>query len=73
VLERHRGDGTWIFVHYEQLLDGSGLERLAGSVGAPLGPRIADPALYRSRPGAPVPAEAQRIYAELCAEAGYVA
>ncbi len=73
VLERHRRDGTWIFVHYEQLLDGTGLERLASALGAALDTRMADPALYRSRPDAPVPPEAQRIYAELCAEAGYVA
>jgi|SRR5829696_3858578 len=73
VLERHRRNGTWVFVHYEQLLDGTGLERLARTLGAALDSRIADPALYRSRPQAPVPAEGQRIYQELCAEAGHVA
>jgi hypothetical protein len=73
VLERHRRDGTWIFIHYEQLLDGTGLERLSSALGAALNTRMVDPALYRSRPDAPVPPEGQRIYDELCAEAGYLA
>jgi hypothetical protein len=73
VLERYRSDGTWIFVHYKQLFDGTGLERLASALGAALDARMADPALYRSRPDTPVPREGQRLYDELCAEARYVA
>ena len=72
VMERHRHEGTWIFVHYEQLLDGSGVKRLADAIGAALDTDMADPALNRSRPDAAVPPEVRRIYDALCAEAGYV-
>lgn len=71
VLERHRRQGDWLFVHYEQLLDGTGVERLAHALDAPLDPSLADPALSRSHAGAAVPAGAESTYAELCARAGY--
>jgi hypothetical protein len=71
VLGRHRHEGDWLFVHFEQLLDGSGVERLGDALGARLDPRLADPALPRSRPGGPVPAATARLYAELCDAAGY--
>ncbi len=71
VLNRHRLEGDWMFVHYEQLLDGSALKRMGEALDASLDPDLADPALNRRRPTGSAPADAQRIYHELCAEAGY--
>jgi hypothetical protein len=71
VLERHRREGQWHFVHYEQLLDGSALERLSRALGAELDSGLADPALYRSRPNEAAPADTRPIYDELCSEAEY--
>jgi hypothetical protein len=73
VLDRHRKEGDWLFVHYEQLLDGAGVERLAGALAAPLDPGLADPALRRSRPDADPPPETAPLYEELCALAGCAA
>lgn len=71
VLERHRHAGDWLFLHYEQLFDRSGLERLSHAVGARLDAGLADPALRRPQPVAPPPAATIPIYEELCAEAGH--
>ena len=73
VLDRYRNEGDWLFVHYEQLLDGSGVQRLAKAVGAPLDPGLADPALRRARPDAEPPPATAPIYEELCGLAGYAA
>jgi hypothetical protein len=71
VLERHRRQGQWLFVHYEQLLDGSGLKRVAAALGTALDSRLVNPALYRCRPNEAAPADTRPIYDELCAEARY--
>ncbi len=73
VLDRHRHEGEWVFVHYEQLLDGSGVERVARSVGVPLDHSRADPSLRRADPSADLAPAANPIYDELCAAAGYAA
>src|SRR5215213_8928898 len=70
VLDRHRHEGDWEFVHYEQLLDGGGVDRLARRVGVPLDHTFADPALRRSTPTAEHPPAGRAIYDELCAAAG---
>lgn len=72
ILGRLRHRGEWLFVHYEQLLDGSGVERLARALGAPLDPSLADPALRRSTAPTDPPAGTAATYEELCASAGYV-
>jgi hypothetical protein len=71
ILGRLRHDGEWLFVHYEQLLDGSGVHRLARALEAPLDPTLADPALRTSTAGVDPPPGAAETYAELCASAGY--
>jgi hypothetical protein len=73
VLERHTREGQWLFVHYEQLLDGSALDRLSRALDAALDSSIVNPALYRSRPDGAAPHEAQDLYEELCALAEYAA
>ena len=67
---RHHGD--WLFVHYDQLLDGNGVKRLATALGAPLDRSLADPALRRSTADTAPPAHTAAAYEELCAAAGYM-
>src|ERR687897_187025 len=66
---RHRGD--WLFVHYEQLLDGTAVWRLGEALGARLDPGLADEALHRSRPLGEPRGEASILYDELCVAAGF--
>ena len=65
VLARHAHDGDWLFVHYEQLLDGTGVRRLAESLGAALDPSFAERALSRSRCHGAVPPTLASTYDEL--------
>jgi len=73
VLDRHRRAGDWLFLHYDELLDGAGVEELGRTLGAPLDPGLVDRALRRERPDEPPPAETAPLYAELCALAGFPA
>lgn len=72
VLE-HRRVGEWIFVHYEQLLNGSALPRLEETLGAKLDMSFVDPSLRRSSAEGEVSETATMLYGELCRLAGYPA
>jgi len=71
ILERHARQGDWLFVHYDQILDGSAAERLEGALGAPLDLSFPEPSLKRSPDVAAVSEEARGVYAALCRRAGY--
>jgi hypothetical protein len=71
VLRRHRLHGEWVFVHYEQMLDGTGIPRLERAVGARLDASFADSALRRASPAGQWPAAVGEIYDELCEAAGF--
>jgi hypothetical protein len=66
VLRRHRHHGDWLFVHYEQVLDGTALPRLEDAVGARLDGGFTDTALRRASPAGSWPGALDEIYAELC-------
>lgn len=72
VLETHRHDGDWLFVHYDQVLDGTALPRIEQHLGARVDRDFAEPALKRATLIEPPP-EAARVYSELCTLAGYAA
>jgi hypothetical protein len=71
VLRRHRHTAEWLFVHYDQVLDGSGIPRLARAVGASLDAGVVDPALRRSPAAGRWPAAVDEIYRELCEAARF--
>lgn len=74
ILERHRHRGPWAFLHYDQVVDGSGLDRLDDLLGVAVDRSFADASIARSVEGtarSPVPTEADRVYRELCALAGH--
>lgn len=59
------GGRGWLFVHYDQLVDGTALPALSESLGAPLPGGFADAGLRRSRPEGDVPTAAAAVYYEL--------
>jgi hypothetical protein len=71
VLDRLVLHGDWLFLHYEQLLDGAGVHRLAQALGVRLDPHFADADLQRSLASGPVPRDCAPTYAELCELAGH--
>lgn len=71
VLQRYRHRGDWLFVHYEQLLDGTGVSRLGEALGARLDPSLADEALNRAQTREELRGESATLYAELSAAAGF--
>jgi hypothetical protein len=79
VIDRHRDRGPTLFVHYDQIVEGSALDRLDELLGTTVDRSFADAAVGRSTAPAAsegsdgVPAAAARTYAELCALAGYEA
>jgi hypothetical protein len=71
ILERHAGEGVWLFVHYDQVLDGSAASRLDTLLGARTDIGFPERRLKRSGNDIAVSAEAKAIYAALCERAGY--
>ncbi|MBI5365182.1 MAG: glycosyltransferase [Planctomycetes bacterium] len=71
VLVKHAREGEWRFVHYEQLLERAGLERLAEWTGASIDFAFPEARLDRSKSARDVPRETAAVYAELCARAGH--
>lgn len=63
--------GDWMFVHYDQLLDRSAGAELERRLGIAIDGEFAAAELNRSRPDAAVPRRMARLYARLCALAGY--
>ncbi len=70
VLNTHRHDGDWLFVHYEQVLDGSARLAIETHLDAHVDGNFADARLKRAPLIEPPPAVAA-TYHELCALAGY--
>ena len=57
-------------MHYDDLVEGRGVEWLERALGVRLERGFADSRLSHAAPDAAVPAEAEEIYGELCAAAG---
>jgi hypothetical protein len=70
VLHRHRHDGEWLFIHYDQFLDGSAIARVQALIEAEIDPGFVDPQLRRSSGSGEVPRRTAELYRELCALAG---
>lgn len=71
IVRRFRHEGDWLFLHYEQLLRGDGVERLAQRTGASVDTSFPERSLHRTRGAGPVPPDIDDLYGELCALAGY--
>ena len=71
VLETHRHEGKWLFVHYDQMLSGEALPRLEEFLEVKLSGDFVEPNLHRSKDQFDVPQRAMDIYNQLCGLAGF--
>jgi hypothetical protein len=71
ILKMYTHESNWIFLHFDQLLMGEGLERLAQCTGARIDMDFPDPNLRRSRPSRISNRVVRGIYDRLCDLAEY--
>jgi len=71
ILASYREDGTWLFLHYDQMLDQRGLDRLETFADVKLDRSFPDSSLKRSSSQKSIPAETNRLYKKLCQMANY--
>lgn len=71
ILEIHQFEGEWLFLHYDQVLTGEGLEKLATFTGASIDCSFPDISLRRSQSEQPIPKKTETMYQHLCELAGY--
>ena len=71
ILDIHRHEGAWLFLHYDQVLGGDGLSRLETFVDAPVDRSFPEVSLRRSFFRHPVPGKTLPVYQQLCQLAGW--
>lgn len=72
ILQVHRHEGEWLFIHYDQIVSGEAIESISRFTGAQLDESFPDLTLKRSRADSPVTDEARHLYDELCQLAEFV-
>lgn len=65
ILHRHRQQGDWLFVHYDQMLDGSAQPRIEAHLDTRIDRHFADTRLQRT-PSRPAPIHTLDTYRTLC-------
>ncbi len=70
IIERHRHQGAWLFLHFNQLLDGSVFTALENFLGAEVNHDFPDRYLRRSE-ALDAPRDASNLYRTLCTLATY--
>jgi hypothetical protein len=71
VLERHSKKGQWLFVHYDQILDGSAVPQIENALDVAVDTSFVDANLKRSKDSSDLPPNALETYQRLCARASY--
>lgn len=71
VLDMHSDEGEWLFLHYDQALDGSAWPRLQRFLKTDVDHGMVTSGLKRSLDRDDIPSEAAEIYTRLCHRAGY--
>jgi len=66
ILETHRHEGEWLFLHYDQALTDQGLDKLSVFTGAKVNRDFPQKCLRRDYVEQPVPEDAAAIYSQLC-------
>jgi hypothetical protein len=72
VLEKHSREGHWIFIHYDQIVDGSAVPKIESAINTKVDASFVDPALKRSQDTDKLPVAVTPVYQRLCTLAGYV-
>jgi hypothetical protein len=73
ILDKHHRVGEeWLFVHYNQFLDGSVAYKLEKALGVTVDCSFVDPKLKRSTTMETIPIRTLSIYQRLCNLAGYI-
>ena len=71
ILEKHAGEGDWLFLHYDQLLGEEGINKIQKFTGAAVDREFPERKLNRSLPGeTKIPNDVNDIYQHLCRLAG---
>lgn len=65
ILDHHSTEGEWVFLHYDEVLDGSAKPRLEAALNAELDWSGVDPALKRSQADSPIANPWLRTYRTL--------
>jgi hypothetical protein len=71
ILNRHRRDGDWLFLHYDQILDGSAVRPVEAFLDATVDRSFPDPTLKRSSAEGEIGSKEREMYECLCELAGY--
>ncbi len=71
ILRKHRSQGEWLFIHFDQVLTPEGLDRLEEFTGAKVDRSFPDPTLRRSAVTGHISPDLRSIYEELCSLADY--
>jgi hypothetical protein len=71
ILEIHRHEGSWLFLHYDQVVSGKGLTRLQAFVDAPVDRSFPELSFHRSFSRKLVPEKVKQVYEQLCELAEY--
>lgn len=71
ILQVHRHQGKWLFLHYNQVLTEAGLDRIEEFIDGKIDRSFPDLSLRHSLVEKPVNGKIAEIYAELCSLAGY--
>lgn len=71
ILQQYRNNGSWLFVHYDQVINGSAIDSIEKVTGSRLDRGFPEPALNRSKANRRVPRTALGTYKTLCDLARY--
>ena len=71
ILEKHRHQGDWLFLHLDQLIYGDGLDKLAEFTGAEINRAFPKAERRRTFSDVGVSEEVTRVYDKLCDLAGF--
>lgn len=71
ILDIHRVDGEWLFLHYDQLLTNAGLDRLSVFIDAAVDRDFPKRGLRRTYYEQQIPGDTLNIYTRLCDLAGF--
>ncbi len=66
IIDLHRHEGDWLFLHYDQVLSGIGLDKLESHLATSVDRTFPDASLRRSRADRVIPDDTRKVYEKLC-------